>query len=116
MGSAWNCGAVPFDLPKCLTSALWNEQKPVILTSGTLAAGEGFSHAEKRLELDRGTPLRTLKVLSPFDYAKSCMLYFPKSRRRKSEPEEERIARQAVAAPWCNELCFTPLQMVRLLF
>lgn len=31
--------AVPFDLPKCLTSALWNEQKPAILTSGTLAAG-----------------------------------------------------------------------------
>ena len=59
--------AVPFDLPKCLTSALWNEQKPAILTSGTLAAGEDFSHAEKRMGLDRGTPLRTLKVLSPFD-------------------------------------------------
>ena len=44
--------------------------------------------------LDRGTPLRTLKVLSPFDYEKNCMLYFPESRRRKSEPEEERIARQ----------------------
>lgn len=86
--------AVPFDLPKCLTSALWNEQKPAILTSGTLAAGEDFSHTEKRMGLDRGTPLRTLKVLSPFDYEKNCMLYFPESRRRKSEPEEERIARQ----------------------
>lgn len=86
--------AVPFDLPKCLSSALWNEQKPAILTSGTLAVGEDFSHAEKRLGLDRGTPLRTLKVLSPFDYAKNCMLYFPESRRHKSEPEEERIARQ----------------------
>lgn len=86
--------AVPFDLPKCLTSALWNEQKPAILTSGTLAAGEDFSHAEKRMGLDRGTPLRTLKVLSPFDYKKNCMLYFPESRRCKSEPEEERIARQ----------------------
>lgn len=86
--------AVPFDLPKCLTSALWNEQKPAILTSGTLAAGEDFSHTEKRMGLDRGTPLRTLKVLSPFDYEKNCMLYFPESRRRKSEPDEARIARQ----------------------
>ena len=86
--------AVPFDLPKCLSSALWNEQKSAILTSGTLAVGEDFSHTEKRLGLDRGTPLRTLKVLSPFDYAKNCMLYFPESRRSKSEPDEERIARQ----------------------
>lgn len=86
--------AVPFDLPQCLSSALWNEQKPAILTSGTLAVGEDFSHTEKRLGLDRGAPLRTLKVLSPFDYAKNCMLYFPESRRSKSEPDEERIARQ----------------------
>lgn len=93
-GTGVDLCAVPFDLPKCLTSALWNEQKPAILTSGTLAAGEDFSHTEKRMGLDRGTPLRTLKVLSPFDYEKNCMLYFPESRRRKSEPEEERIARQ----------------------
>ena len=86
--------AVPFDLPKCLSSALWDEQKPAILTSGTLAVGEDFSHAEKRLGLDRGTLLRTLKVLSPFDYEKNCMLYFPESPRGKSEPDEERIARQ----------------------
>ena len=31
--------AVLFDLPKCLSSALWDEQKPAILTSGTLAVG-----------------------------------------------------------------------------
>lgn len=93
-GTGVDLCAVPFDLPKCLSSALWDEQKPAILTSGTLAVGEDFSHAEKRLGLDRGTPLRTLKVLSPFDYEKNCMLYFPESRRHKSEPEEERIARQ----------------------
>lgn len=93
-GTGVDLCAVPFDLPKCLSAALWDEQKPAILTSGTLAVGEDFSHAEKRLGLDRGTPLRTLKVLSPFEYEKNCMLYFPESRRRKSEPEEERIARQ----------------------
>lgn len=93
-GTGVDLCAVPFDLPKCLSSALWDEQKPAILTSGTLAVGEDFSHTEKRLGLDRGTPLRTLKVLSPFDYEKNCMLYFPESRWRKSEPEEECIARQ----------------------
>ena len=93
-GTGVDLCAVPFDLPKCLSSALWDEQKPAILTSGTLAVGEDFSHTEKRLGLDRGTPLRTLRVLSPFEYEKNCILYFPESRRRKSEPEEERIARQ----------------------
>lgn len=93
-GTGVDLCAVPFDLPKCLSSALWDEQKPAILTSGTLAVGEDFSHTEKRLGLDRGMPMRTLRVLSPFEYEKNCMLYFPESRRRKSEPEEARIARQ----------------------
>src|SRR5699024_6266702 len=30
---------VPFDLPQCVYDALWREQKPAILTSGTLATG-----------------------------------------------------------------------------
>lgn len=34
--------AVPFALSKCLFSALWDEQKPAILTSGTLAVGKVF--------------------------------------------------------------------------
>ena len=93
-GTGVDLCAVPFDLPKCLSSALWDEQKPAILTSGTLAVGEDFSHTEKRLGLDRGTPLRTLRVLSPFEYEKNCMLYFPESRLRKSETDEARIARQ----------------------
>ena len=93
-GTSVDLCAVLFDLPKCLSSALWDEQKPAILTSGTLAVGEDFSHTEKRLGLDRGTPLRTLRVLSPFEYEKNCMLYFPESRRHKSEPDEECIARQ----------------------
>lgn len=36
--------AVPFDLPQCVYDALWREQKPAILTSGTLAVGEDFTH------------------------------------------------------------------------
>lgn len=93
-GTGVDLCAVPFDLSKCLSSVLWDEQKPAILTSGTLAVGEDFSHTEKRLGLDQGTPLRTLKVLSPFDYEKNCMLYFPESWLRKSETDEARIARQ----------------------
>lgn len=92
-GSDVGLCAVPFDLHKCRSSALWDEQTPAILTSGTLAAGEEFSHAEKRLGLDRGTPLHTLKVFSPFDYEKKCMLYFPESRRYKSELDKDHIAR-----------------------
>ena len=39
--------AVPFDLPRCACEALWRNQKPVILTSGTLAVGEDFTHTKQ---------------------------------------------------------------------
>jgi len=88
--------AVPFDLPQCVYDALWREQKPAILTSGTLATGEDFSHAEQQFGLDRGTPLRTLRILSPFRYDENCLLYFPKSQHKKPpyKQDEDRVAHQ----------------------
>lgn len=67
--------AVPFDLPQCVYDALWREQKPAILTSGTLAVGEDFTHTEQQFGLDRGTSLRTLRIPSPFHYENNCLLY-----------------------------------------
>ena len=34
--------AVPKDLPQHLYTTLWSQSKPTIMTSGTLAAGDGF--------------------------------------------------------------------------
>ena len=69
--------AVPFDLPWCVYDALWREHKPDILTSGTLAVGEDFTHTEQQFGLDRGTSLRTIRISSPFHYENNCLLYFP---------------------------------------
>lgn len=88
--------AVPFDLPQCVYDALWREQKPAILTSGTLATGEDFTHAKQQFGLDHGTPLRTMRILSPFRYDQNCLLYFPKSQHKKPpyKQDEDRVAHQ----------------------
>ena len=88
--------AVPFDLPQCVYDALWREHKPAILTSGTLATGEDFTHAKQQFGLDRGTSLRTLRIVSPFRYEENCLLYFPATHRKKvpSKQNTDRVAHQ----------------------
>lgn len=88
--------AVPFDLPQCVYDALWREQKPAILTSGTLAAGADFTHTEQQFGLDRGTALRTLRISSPFHYDENCLLYFPAPYRKKASHKQDtdRVAHQ----------------------
>ena len=86
--------AVPNDLPHHLYTALWSRCKPAILTSGTLAAGDGFDHTRRQLGLMRGVPMRTLRVPSPFDYEHNCLLVLPSSsvKRKRMETGNERIA------------------------
>ena len=88
--------AVPFDLPQCVYDALWREQKPAILTSGTLAVGENFTHTEQQFGLDRGTSLRTLRIPSPFHYENNCLLYFPEPYKKKASHKQntDRVAHQ----------------------
>ncbi len=88
--------AVPKDLPECLYNTLWSRGKPAILTSGTLAAGDGFSNTKRQLGLERGVPLRTLRVPSPFHYQQNCLLVFPSIYNPKSrgETNNEQAARQ----------------------
>jgi ATP-dependent DNA helicase DinG len=46
-----------------------------IFTSATLAAGEDFSHVQRTLGLDQA---RSLRLDSPFDYARQARLYLPR--------------------------------------
>ena len=64
---------MPRDLPRQLYDLLWRQEKPAVLTSGTLAAG-GFAPARRQLGLEGGTPVRTLQVPSPFDYPHNSLL------------------------------------------
>jgi ATP-dependent DNA helicase DinG len=61
-----------------MRDTLWNRPLPMILTSGTLAVGQDFSRFREEAGLGRSTPRIVESVsLSPFDYQKNCLLYFP---------------------------------------
>ena len=99
--TAFSLCAVPRDQPRHLHELLWQREKPVILTSGTLAAGDDFTHIRRQLGLGDGTAVQTVQVASPFDYAKNCLLVFPPraTARQRGKPNEEvtsheRLARQ----------------------
>lgn len=88
--------AVPDDLPHCLYNALWRQEKPAILTSGTLAAGQDFAHSKRQLGLEAGVPMRTLQVPSPFAYAENSLLLFPRppTKHRHRAATNEQLASQ----------------------
>lgn len=64
-------------IPAQLDRALWQSKRPVILTSGTLAAGENFDRPKQTMGLDRCSKVKTYTALSPFDYQHNCLLYLP---------------------------------------
>lgn len=69
--------AIPKRLNEMLYSGLWNTGVPIILTSGTLAAGGSFEHVKKNMGLDRirsGGLVETTKP-SPFNYRENTLLY-----------------------------------------
>ena len=88
--------AVPDDLPHCLYSALWRQEKPAILTSGTLAAGQDFAHSKRQLGLETGVSVQTLQVPSPFAYAENSLLLFPRppTKHRHRAATNEQLASQ----------------------
>lgn len=55
-----------------------------IFTSATLAAGEDFSHFRATLGLEEA---RTLRLDSPFDYARQARLYLPRALPDPNAPE-----------------------------
>ncbi len=79
-GSERNVGAtaVPLDLAPILREDLFRRVETAIITSATLAVGDGFTFITKRLGLDDEElePL-TASLASPFDYPKQSMLAIP---------------------------------------
>ena len=88
--------AVPDDLPHCLYNALWRQEEPAILTSGTLAAGQDFAHSKRQLGLEAGVPVQTIQVSSPFAYAENSLLLFPRppTKHRRRAATNEQLASQ----------------------
>ena len=92
--------AVPHDQPGYLHELLWQRENPAILTSGTLAAGDDFTHIRRQLGLHDGSAVQTVQVASPFDYAKNCLLVFPPRPvvRQMGKPNEEATAHKRLAS------------------
>ena len=74
---------MPFDISTRFQGMLQARRCAWIFTSATLSLGEDFSHFTGRLGLNE-TP--TLKIDSPFDYERQCLLYLPVGLRAPSAP------------------------------
>lgn len=70
--------AVPLDLAPVLREDLFRRVETAVITSATLAVGDGFSFITRRLGLDDPElePL-TASLASPFDYPRQAMLAIP---------------------------------------
>ena len=66
------------------------------MTSGTLAAGDDFTHIRRQLGLGGGAAVQTVQVASPFNYAQNCLLVFlPRPVvRQMDRPNEESTAHE----------------------
>lgn len=65
------------ETPRQLRQALWERDLPVLLISGTLAAGGNFQRAKALLGLDSESRVTASATASPFPYEENCLLYLP---------------------------------------
>ena len=74
-----NLCATVSNLDAHLKSTLWDQPRPFLLTSGTLAVGRDFRRFKTESGLLNDARVRETVAPSPFDYRKNCLLYLPKS-------------------------------------
>ena len=77
-GGAMLCGTVS-KLAAQLQKSLWQQEQPIVLTSGTLAVGRDFSRFRTAAGLTGERPVAETVAPSPFDYQKNCLLYLPRN-------------------------------------
>ena len=84
-------------IPMELGKALWNRKIPILLTSGTLLAGNSFDRTRQVMGLSENQRVRTFSAASPFRYEENCLLYLPEVSlgiRLGSKPEVQYLAGQ----------------------
>ena len=69
--------AVAADMTSQLRATLWDQERPVILTSGTLAVGRDFHRFKEETGLLADGRVMESVSASPFDYKANCLLYLP---------------------------------------
>jgi ATP-dependent DNA helicase DinG len=110
--------ATPIDVSSILEEKLFDALDTVILTSATLAVGETFEFAERRLGI-RHT--RSLVVPSHFDYSRQALLYVPQHLPDPRSPAFSRAAAEEITRILRHSrgrafVLFTSYQQMRLVY
>jgi ATP-dependent DNA helicase DinG len=110
--------ATPIDVSSILEEKLFDSLDTVILTSATLAVGETFEFAERRLGI-RHT--RSLVVPSHFEYAKQALLYVPQHLPDPRSPAFPRAAAEEITRILRHSkgrafVLFTSYQQMRMVY
>ena len=77
-GGTMLCATVS-DLTTQFRQTLWQQERPVILTSATLAVGKDFRRFKEETGLLTDSRVTESVSLSPFDYQQNCLLYLPRT-------------------------------------
>jgi ATP-dependent DNA helicase DinG len=85
--------ATPLSVSSQLEQLLFAEAHAVLLLSATLTTNNGFDDVKRDLGIQDHPGLRTLKVLSPFDYPKNGTLCIPNI---SSEPSDESFTAELI--------------------
>ena len=83
-GGTMLCSTVS-DLTAQLRNTLWSQDRPMILTSGTLAVGTDFRRFKEETGLLADGRVVESVSASPFDYQKNCLLYLPEFPPRQKD-------------------------------
>lgn len=110
--------ATPIDVSSLLEEKLFDSIGTVVLTSATLAVGETFEFAERRLGIRHS---RSLVVPSHFEYAKQALLYVPQHLPDPRSPAFTRSAAEEITRILRHSrgrafVLFTSYQQMRLVY
>lgn len=76
---------------KRMENCLWNKHVPVVLTSGTLMAGNGFQRTRQLMGLKDNPAVREYIAESPFLYNQNCLLYLPGTLKQTPKGSREEV-------------------------
>ena len=96
-GGTMLCATIS-DLTAQLRQTLWRQERPVVLTSATLAVGQDFQRFKEETGLLTDSRVTESVAPSPFDYQQNCLLYLPQvPPRQKSAAYYDELAKEIAA-------------------
>ena len=96
-GGTMLCATIA-DLTAQLRHTLWQQERPAVLTSATLAVGKDFRRFKEETGLLTDSRVTESVALSPFNYQQNCLLYLPQfPPRQKAAAYYDELAKEIAA-------------------